>query len=67
MVGQGYYAATSDAPAEFVLKRVPGKDGSYDLQKQFRDVHFDGQTGVTDAYAPVGSDRLLRTAGPRSA
>lgn len=43
MVGQGYYAVGKDEPAEFVLKRIPGKDGSYLLQDQFRYVHHTGE------------------------
>ncbi len=42
MVGQGYYAADEDVPAELVLKRVPEKDGSYLLMNQFRYVHVEG-------------------------
>ncbi len=49
MVGQGYYAAKTDEPAEFVLKRIPGKDGSYLLQKQFRYVHHDGEQWIIPA------------------
>lgn len=40
-LGQGYYAADQDLPAEFVLKRVPGNDGSYLLMNQFRYVHVE--------------------------
>ncbi len=43
MVGQGYYAADEDVPAEFVLKRVEGKDGSYLVLKRFRYVHDTGE------------------------
>jgi hypothetical protein len=51
MVGQGYYAADVDEPAEFVLKRIPGKDGSYLMQKQFRYVHHNGEEWTIPAEA----------------
>jgi len=45
MAGQGYYTADgTNSPAEFLLKRVPGKDGSYLMMSQFRYVHVDGDT-----------------------
>lgn len=45
MVGQGYYTADGTyGPAEFLLKRVPGKDGSYLMMSQFRYVDVDGDT-----------------------
>lgn len=49
MVGQGYYAVGNDEPAEFVLKRIPGKDGSYLLLHQFRYVHHTGEEWVIPA------------------
>lgn len=42
MPRQGYYAADKYVPAEFVLKRMPEKDGSYLLMNQFRYVHVEG-------------------------
>lgn len=47
MAAQGYF--TTDAgnvPAEFVMRRVPGKDGSYYLLKQFRYVDAGGEEWI---------------------
>lgn len=53
MVGQGYYAADGVSPAEFVLRRIPGKDGSYELLKQFKYVHV-GRDGAQEAWTIPG-------------
>lgn len=51
MVGQGYFAPDVEEPAEFVLKRIPGKDGSYLLQNQFRYVHHTREQWIIPAEA----------------
>lgn len=43
MSSQGYWVAGPDEPAEFVLRRVPGQDGSYHLLSQFRYVDRAGE------------------------
>lgn len=57
MPEQGYYDAESAAPAEFVLRRVPGKDGSYFLVNRFRYVHATGEEWII----PDRSGRLFET------
>jgi len=51
MSGQGYWVVGADEPAKFVLQRVPGKDGSYQLLRQFRYVDGAGEEWTIPAEA----------------